>query len=96
VSTTFDVEASTTWGQNVFVVGDTAALGGWDPARAVALSAAAYPRWRAAVTLPGGTAVRYKYLKKNGTQVVWESDPDRVRSAPGAGTCAATWADTWR
>jgi alpha-amylase len=96
VSATFEVDATTAWGQNVFVVGDTAALGGWDPARAVALSSAAYPRWRATVGLPAGATVRYKYLKKNGTQVSWESDPDRTRTTPGAGTCSTTWTDTWR
>jgi alpha-amylase len=92
----FDVEASTVWGQNLFVVGDTAALGGWDPARAVALSPTAYPRWRATVVLPAGAAVQYKYLKKNGAEVVWESGPDRARTTPATGTCAATWTDTWR
>ncbi len=96
VATTMEVNAATVWGENVFVVGDTAALGNWDPANAVALSAASYPVWRGSVTLPPSTAVRYKYLKKNGSRVIWESDPNRTRTTAAAGTCAATWTDSWR
>jgi alpha-amylase len=96
VATTFEANATTAWGQNVFVVGSTAALGNWDPANAVALSSASYPVWRGTVTLPPSTAVQYKYLKKNGSQVIWESDPNRTRSTPASGTCSATWADSWR
>jgi alpha-amylase len=87
---------TTTWGQNVFVTGDTAALGNWNPAAAVALSSASYPVWTATVSLPGNTAVHYKYIKKEGSTVVWESDPNRTRTTPSATPCSVTWADTWR
>jgi hypothetical protein len=40
--------------------------------------------------------VQYKYLKKDGGRVVWESDPDRTRTTANAGTCSATWTDSWR
>jgi alpha-amylase len=93
---TFEVNATTSWGQNVFVTGNTAALGNWNPASAVALSSAAYPVWRGTATLPAGTAVQYKFIKKEGTNVVWESDPNRTRTTPSAAPCAATWTDTWR
>jgi alpha-amylase len=91
-----EVNATTFFGQNVFVVGNVPALGNWDPAAAVALSSAAYPVWRATVSLPGGTAVQYKYIKKYGSEVIWESDPNRTRTTPAAGNCAATWTDSWR
>jgi alpha-amylase len=88
---------STTWGQNVFVVGDVAALGNWNPASAVALSSAGYPVWSATVNLPTATSVQYKYLKKDdaGT-VIWESDPNRTRTTPSTSPCTATWTDSWR
>jgi alpha-amylase len=95
-SITVEVNATTIFGENVFVVGNTAALGNWDPAAAVALSSAAYPVWRGTVALPGGTAVQYKFIKKNGSQVIWESDPNRTRTTPSASPCAATWTDSWR
>jgi alpha-amylase len=95
VATTFEVQATTTWGQNVFVVGSLPAVGSWDPARAVPLSSAAYPVWRGTVALPPSTSYQYKYIKKNpdGT-VTWESDPDRSASTPAGGTSTRT--DTWR
>ncbi|MCA2211940.1 carbohydrate-binding module family 20 domain-containing protein [Jidongwangia harbinensis] len=96
VATGFAVDATTVWGENVFVVGDTAALGNWNPANAVALSSATYPVWRGTVALPAGTAVQYKYLRKNGSAVVWESDPNRTRTTASAAPCSAAWTDTWR
>ncbi|AXO35078.1 carbohydrate-binding module family 20 domain-containing protein [Micromonospora chalcea] len=95
VATTFSVTATTAYGQNVFVVGNTPALGSWNPAAAVALSSAAYPVWRATVDLPANTAVEYKYVKKNpdGT-VTWESGANRTLTTPAGGTRAVT--DTWR
>jgi alpha-amylase len=93
---TFAVNATTVWGQNVFVVGNTPALGNWDPANAVALSSATYPTWQATVSLPAGTAVQYKYIKKDGAQVIWESDPNRTRTTASAQPCGATWTDNWR
>ncbi len=95
VATTVEVNATTFFGQNVFVVGNTPALGNWSPAAAVPLSSATYPVWRATVTLPPGTTVEYKYIKKYNGEVVWESDPNRVRTTPGT-PCTATWSDTWR
>lgn len=96
VATTVEVNAATYFGQNVFVVGNLPALGNWNPAAAVPLSSAAYPVWRATISLPANTAVQYKYLKKNGAEVVWESDPNRVRTTPAGSTCTATWTDSWR
>jgi alpha-amylase len=87
----FAVDATTVPGQNVFVVGDNAALGSWNPAAAIPLSSASYPVWRASVPLPSGTAFQYKYLRKesNGA-VTWESGANRTATSP------ATLNDTWR
>jgi alpha-amylase len=95
VSVTFNVNATTSFGQNVFVVGSIPALGNWNPANAVALSSANYPIWSASISLPGSTAVQYKYIKKNpdGT-VVWESDPNRSYAVPASGPVSLS--DTWR
>jgi alpha-amylase len=96
VATTFEADVTTFWGQNVFVAGNTATLGDWNPAKALPLSSAAYPTWRATVGLPPATAVQYKYIKKNGDQVIWESDPNRSRTTASSAPCSATWSDTWR
>jgi alpha-amylase len=96
VATSVEATVTTTFGQNVFIVGNTAALGNWNPAAAVALSSATYPVWRGTVSLPASTSVQYKYIKKQGDQVIWESDPNRTRSTPAVSPCTATWTDSWR
>jgi alpha-amylase len=84
--------ANTSFGQNLYVVGNQAALGNWSPANGFALviqgSGANVP-WSGTVTLPAGTAIQYKYVKWNGSTAVWESN-----QATGSGnreftSCAA-------
>jgi alpha-amylase len=94
VATSIAVNATTYWGQNVFIVGNAPALGNWDPNSGVALSAASYPVWTGSVQLPSNTAVQYKYIKRDGGAVVWESDPNRVVNT--GGWCALALNDTWR
>ena len=96
VATSVAATVTTVLGENVFIVGNTAALGNWNPASAVPLSSATYPVWQATVSLPASTSVQYKYLKKNGDQVVWESDPNRTRTTPSASPCGTAWNDSWR
>lgn len=91
----FAVNATTVYGQNIFVVGGNAALGGWDPARALPLSSAAYPVWKLDVAMPAGTAFEYKYVRKDASgAVTWESGANRTATVPASG--AVTLNDTWR
>jgi len=92
---TFQVYAETVWGENVFVTGDMDAIGSWNPAKAIALSSADYPIWKATVTVPASTKFQYKYIKKNGSGVIWESDPDRQGTTPAKGQ-SGTVQDSWR
>lgn len=94
VSVTFAANATTWFGQNVFVVGSIPALGSWSPAAAVPLSSATYPVWRGTVALPANTYLEYKYLKKDpdGT-VEWESGANRTYTTGVSG--AVTLNDTW-
>ncbi|SBT46663.1 carbohydrate-binding module family 20 domain-containing protein [Micromonospora narathiwatensis] len=95
IATAFNATVTTYYGQNVFVVGNVAALGAWNPASAVALSSADYPVWRATVNLPPGTAVEYKYVKKNPDgSVTWESGGNRSFTTPSTGTYTNN--DTWK
>jgi alpha-amylase len=78
VLVTFQVEAETVPGENIFVVGSAEALGNWDPVAAIPLSADHYPLWQAEVELPAATVVEYKYIRLDeGGNVTWESDPNR-------------------
>ncbi|MFD0276025.1 carbohydrate-binding module family 20 domain-containing protein [Kitasatospora sp. NPDC127111] len=91
----FAVNATTVYGQNVYVVGNNATLGNWDPARALPLSSAAYPVWKLDVAMPAGTAFEYKYVRKDASgAVTWESGANRTATVPASGT--VTLNDTWR
>ncbi|MED5526899.1 MAG: carbohydrate-binding module family 20 domain-containing protein [Pseudomonadota bacterium] len=71
VAVSFSCNNGTTYqGQSVYVVGDVAALGGWDPAAAVKLSPTSYPTWTGTINLPSDTAVAWKCLKRE------EADPN--------------------
>ncbi|GAA2713656.1 S8 family serine peptidase [Actinoplanes palleronii] len=86
IAGTFNVRRETVWGQNVFVAGNLAILGGWDPAKAVPLSAGGYPIWSGNVSLPPNTAVEFKYLIKNPDgSVTWESGANRSTVTPPTG-----------
>ncbi|PYV33258.1 MAG: ATPase, partial [Acidobacteria bacterium] len=95
VQVTFNENANTVWGQNVFVVGSIPALGNWDPNSSVPLSAATYPVRSATVSLPPSTGFQYKYIKKNSDgSVTWESNPNRAYTTASGG--AETINDSWR
>jgi alpha-amylase len=92
---TFNEYATTSWGTNVYVAGNISALGGWDTSRAVALSSAGYPIWSGSVNLPAGTAIQYKYIKKDAAgNVTWESGANRTFSTGTAPTHSTS--DTWK
>ncbi|WP_433825763.1 S8 family serine peptidase [Actinoplanes sp. CA-015351] len=86
IAATFNVTGETVWGQQIFVAGNVAELGEWDPARAVPLSAATYPVWSGGVSLPPNTPVEFKYLIKNpdGT-ITWENGANRTTVTPPTG-----------
>ncbi|KIK68980.1 carbohydrate-binding module family 20 protein [Collybiopsis luxurians FD-317 M1] len=95
VSVTFNVNASTVFGQNVYLTGSIDALKNWSPDNALALSSGDYPIWSVTVTLPASTDVQYKYIKKDGSgTVTWESDPNMELTTPSNGTFDTN--DTWR
>ncbi|MEU3778438.1 carbohydrate-binding module family 20 domain-containing protein [Streptomyces sp. NPDC032472] len=75
----FQVTAGTEWGDQVFAVGSTPALGSWDPARAVPLDARGYPTWAADGVVASGSPVEYKYLvKKADGTITWEEGANRL------------------
>lgn len=99
-SVTFNEVASTVWGQGIFVVGNTAALGNWSPAAAAPLSwvsgSGQTGNWRTTLQLPANTALQYKYIKKDGSgNVVWEGGGNRTLTTPAPGG-SATVNDTWK
>ncbi|RAL14878.1 putative glucan 1,4-alpha-glucosidase [Aspergillus homomorphus CBS 101889] len=102
VAVTFDVIATTTYGEDVYISGSISQLGSWDSSSAVALSASQYTSskhlWYATISLPAGTTFQYKYIRKaSDGSVTWESNPNRSYTVPSScGVSSATESDTWR
>jgi glucoamylase len=97
----FKEHASTTFGENIYVVGSNAQLGSWNTNNAVALSAQNYTSsnnlWFVAIDLPAGSAFQYKYIRKQSDgSVRWESDPNRSYTVPANCKGEATMNDNWR
>ncbi|OSP42725.1 glycosidase, partial [Streptomyces sp. 13-12-16] len=91
----FSVDATTAWGENIYVTGDNAALGSWNPAAALKLDPASYPVWKLDVALPTGTSFAYKYLRKDASgKVTWESGANRTATVPSSGKTLLS--DSWR
>lgn len=102
VAVTFDLIATTTYGENIKIAGSISQLGDWDTDNAVALSAADYTSsdnlWFVDIDLPAGTSFEYKYIRvESDGSIEWESDPNRSYTVPAAcATTAVTESDTWR
>lgn len=101
VVVTFDVLATTTYGETIKISGNIDALGNWDSDDAVALSAGAYtssnPLWAVSVKLTPGTVVQYKYINVGSDgSVSWEADPNHTLTVPASCATATTVSNTWQ
>ncbi|KAH0589145.1 Glucoamylase [Termitomyces sp. J132] len=94
VAVTFNVDATTVLGENIYLTGSVSALQNWSPDNALLLSAASYPTWSITVELTASTVIEYKYIRKNNGEVTWESDPNRSFTTPASGSY--TLNDVWR
>lgn len=94
VEVTFNVYATTVFGENVYITGNVDELENWSPDTALLLSSAGYPTWSITVAIPASTAIEYKYIKKDGSTVTWASDPNWSITTPSSGTF--TTHDNWR
>ena len=86
--------ATTYWGQNVYVVGNVPELGNWNTSSAVLLSPNNYPTWDGTVNMSGGTAVEYKFIKMDGSgAVTWQSGGNQTLTTSCGGS--TTTNDSW-
>lgn len=68
------LKAETRPGENLYVVGNTANLGNWDPNRAIKMVPAAYPDWHQQIAgFKANQDVQWKCIKKTGNQVIWQA-----------------------
>ncbi|PPR02056.1 hypothetical protein CVT24_011155 [Panaeolus cyanescens] len=94
VSVMFEENATTNYGENIFVIGSISQLGSWNAGSAVALSSASYPVWKVTLSLPASTTFEFKFIKKTSSgSVIWESDPNRqaTLNSSGSQTITTSW-----
>lgn len=86
---TFNLNATTFYGENVYLFGNSTDLGDWRVGDALAGSAAGYsatrPLWTWTVELPAGADLAYKFLKKEPSgEIIYEAN-NRVLDVPQCG-----------
>ena len=94
MTVTFNLLATTTYGENIYLTGSIAELGNWSTesgstgSGSIALSAEKYTAsnhlWYVTVQLPVGTKIEYKFFRKEGNgSVRWESGSNRDYTVSG-------------
>lgn len=100
VQATINVNASTSWGQYLYVTGNTAALGNWNTDLGLPADPGSYPTWKHRVNLPASTTIQYKYYRKNSDgSVTWEflsGGGNRRLNAPASGTVTLNDTVAWQ
>ena len=81
--------ATTAYGQNIYIVGNCLELGNWDTEKAVGPffnateTIAKYPDWFFDISAPQGYALEYKFITKDAAgNVVWESGTNHTYTVP--------------
>lgn len=90
--------ATTAYGQNVYIVGNCLELGNWNTDNAIGPffnateSIASYPNWFFDVSVPEGTTLEFKFIKKDSSgNVIWESGSNHVYTTPTGSTAVITY-----
>jgi glucoamylase len=100
INVIFNVNASTYFGENIYVVGNTSDLGAWDINNAYPLGSGQYtkerPLWSVSAFLNAGESVDYKYVRQEdcGQPYIYET-LNRTLVVPGCGSEAVTTDDAW-
>jgi glucoamylase len=99
VSVLVNVNATTTWGQTVYVTGNVTALGNWNTDLGIPTDPGTYPIWKNSVNLGANASIQYKYYRKNDDgSVTWENYPgggNRWISTPASGTVTLSDSINW-
>lgn len=81
--------ATTNYGQNIYLVGNCLELGNWETSKAIGPfynateTIAAYPDWFFDVSVPEGYDLEFKFIKKDAAgNVIWESGANHKFTVP--------------
>lgn len=85
--------ATTEYGQNIYLVGNCIELGNWDTSKAIGPfynateTIASYPNWFFDVSVPEGYNLEFKFIKKDAAgNVIWESGTNHAYTVPTGAT----------
>ncbi|QLD13287.1 DUF5110 domain-containing protein [Microbacterium oleivorans] len=87
--------ATTTFGQSVYVVGGIPQLGNWSPTGAIKLEPSGYPTWTGVIeALPPSSSIEWKCIKRQEndpfTVDAWEPGGNNVLNTPPSGSAGIT------
>ncbi len=95
---TFTVDGYvTSYGQNMYVVGNVSELGNWNTSAAAPLQWVDSDTWRGTVTFSSANCnrtIEYKYIVKQNSNVIWEPGNNNVTTTPAAGSSKSV-TDVW-
>lgn len=100
INVVFNVNASTYFGENIYVVGNTSDLGTWNVDNAYPLGAGGYtserPLWSVSAYLTAGETVDYVYVRQEdcGQAYIYEST-NRTLVVPACGSEGLVTDDAW-
>jgi alpha-amylase len=91
VSVTFQcTNGITSWGQSVYISGNSSDLGNWSPAGALKLGAGNYPTWAGTFVIPANSSIEWKCIKRSesdpSAQLVWQSGANNSLQTGGSGS----------
>jgi glucoamylase len=100
IEVVFNVNATTYYGENIYVIGSTDDLGAWDIANSLPLGAGGYtaerPLWSATSYLNAGESVSYVYVRQeNCNQPYIYETVNRTLTVPACGSAGITTDDAW-
>jgi hypothetical protein len=86
--------AYTAYGENLYLTGNVAELGNWNTSKAIGpiynSVMKQYPTWYYDVSVPAGTTLQFKFIKKNGSTVTWEGGSNHTYTVPTSSTGIVT------
>ena len=100
VNIVFDVNATTYYGENLYVIGNTDDLGAWDIDNALPMGAGGYtserPLWSVSAYLSAGETISYKYVRQEDCNqpYIYETG-NRTLTVPACGGASITTNDAW-
>lgn len=85
-------DASTEWGENIYISGNVPQLGNWNAERAAGPALCPdYPNWTIYLDLPVGQTIEWKAIKKNSTSnITWQGGENNSFVVPTRGTGMTT------